>query len=166
MSKKRGFDQDDGPAPEQKSQGLGCCADGCPLVGTISPSTSGGNWRCWAHDRLQEPSQWGYLTGGITANLWLFKLADRINTMPLGEMEGQGHKITAFLEAKGRPDLVRLKDAAFDRTASIEPRHAWVMRLRNAAYAAAFAMVEQNWTGPKPGTVRQKMRELTEALTA
>lgn len=54
--KKRKFEEE---APAA-IHGPGCIANNCLLVGTVSDSTKGGPFHCWAHDRLQEASQWPF----------------------------------------------------------------------------------------------------------
>ena len=135
-------------APEQQGSSLACCAGNCPLTGTISTSTRGGNWRCWAHDRLEEASQWPYLTNGINQNLWLFRLAEKIVTMPGYDMEKlKAKEIESYLKSRGHAELCRQKNTGqFPERCEFEPRSAWATRLRNAAYAAAFSYVADNWS--------------------
>lgn len=129
-----------------ESNGLGCTAHDCPLCGTISDSPSGGNWKCWAHDRLEEASQWPYLTRGIQENRWLFNFADRITTMPLYDLEQKAEEIAGFLKSRDREDLCRLKnDGQFSERCAMEPHSMWANRLRSAAFNAAFSYVKSNW---------------------
>jgi hypothetical protein len=138
-------------------------ANDCPLAGTISDNTLGGGpWKCWAHDRVHEASQWPWLTQGIRANLWLFEIADLAGRIPLFDLE-QRHgdkRIDEFLERRGRPDLMRWRksplppEAArnpyWNRETADEPRPFWVKRLRNAAFDAAWEVVRENWRGVGP----------------
>jgi len=145
MTSKRRKPDDDQAAGEQ--HGLGCSANGCPLTGTISDSTGGGNWKCWAHDRLEEASQWPYLTRGINDNRWLFNLADRIATMPPYDIEQKAGEVASYLKSRDRADLCRAKnEGQWSERCAIEPRANWTMRLRNAAYSAAFEYVRENWS--------------------
>ena len=157
--KKRGFDQSD-ESQESKASSLACCADGCPLPGTFAPSISPkpGDWRCWAHDRLEEPSQWPFLTQGINGNLWLFRLAARIASIPMYDLERNEIAIRRYLAERGRADLQR----------EAEPVASWVSRICNAAFAAAFEHVEQHWTGAKKigRPVRQAIADLAHGMTA
>lgn len=137
---------EESPAQE-KTSGLGCMAHDCPLTGTISDSTAGGNWKCWAHDRLEEASQWPYLTKGIHENRWLFSLADRIATMPPYDLEKKAHEISSYLKARGREDLCRRdNDGSWSERVEHEPRAFWAGRLRGAAYEAAFSHVRNEWS--------------------
>jgi hypothetical protein len=125
---------------DKESGGLNCSAHGCPLVGAISRSTAGGNWRCWAHDSIDDPFQWPAITEGINENLWLFRVAERVATMPPYELETQkAEEIANYLKSRGRKDLCRLKnDGAGSDRVELEPRPYWSMRLRHAAFAAAM----------------------------
>lgn len=129
---------------------MACCAHNCPLVGTISPSTGGGSWRCWAHDRLEEASQWPYLTQGINENMWLFTAADHVLGMTPFDLErpGKAEDIGDRFAARGRPELRRLlarPEHVVWRTET-EPRTAWVVRIRAAAFNAAWDYVKANWS--------------------
>lgn len=137
--------------PTEKAHGgLGCSAHNCPLTGTMSHSTGGGgSFHCWAHDRIEEPSQWPYLTQGINENMWLFKVSDRVMTMPLYDLETvKNLEIENYLKSKDREDLCRgmKNDGQWSARCQTEPRTFWVMRLRNAAYKAAFEYVQANWS--------------------
>lgn len=128
--------------PENKEFSLACCAHGCPLVGTISASTKGGSWHCWAHDRLEKAEHWPLLTRWINDNLWLFHAADHLLKMSPYDFDrpGETSRIDARLSARGRDDLRRLMtrpEHARWRTQS-EPRVEWAARIRNAAYMEAF----------------------------
>lgn len=143
--KKRKFAEASEPDESSTHQGRGCIANNCPLVGSIS-NGSGGPFHCWAHDRLEESSQWPFLTQGINENLWLFKVADRVATLPLYDLERKQAEIAAYLAGRGMPELARMKnDGTWSERISHEPRSAWVGRLRNAAYKAAFDYVMQHW---------------------
>ena len=136
--KKTGSEQIHGP---------GCVANGCPMVGTISNSTHGGPFHCWAHDRMQEASQWPFMTHGITENLWLFKVAERVACMPLIDLDRKQSEIANYLAGRGRPELARAKNAGeWSERCEFEPRSSWVGRLRNAAYSAAMEHVKANWS--------------------
>jgi hypothetical protein len=126
-------------APTQ-TYGLGCVAHNCPLVGAISNSTHGGPFHCWAHDRLQEASQWPFLTHGINENLWLFRVAEKVACMSIFDLERKQNEIHDYLRGRGRADLCRLKNDGE------EPRPYWANRLRNAAYSAAMEYVKANWS--------------------
>ena len=129
---------------EQHSHGLGCIAHNCPLVGVHGAN---GGWVCWAHDRLEEASQWPYLTQGIRNNQWLFRVADKVAGMPLYDLEQKAAEIAAYLVQQGRSDLVRMKnDGSFSERCELEPRTNWAMRLRSAAYAKAVEYINDNWT--------------------
>lgn len=130
--------------------GFGCAAHGCPLPGVFSDATDGsGDYRCWAHDRSEESSQWPYLSQGIKLNGWLFKLAERVSTMPLYDIEQYSQAIEKYLDAKGRPDLNRLQnDGRWPEALTHEPRPYWVQRLRGAAFKAAMAYVDEHWVSP------------------
>lgn len=146
--KKRKFaDADDGVPDHQQSQGIGCIAHGCQLVGVISNSSGAGSqFHCWAHDRIREPSQWPFMTQGINENLWLFKVAERVACMPLFDLEKKQSEISNYLSGRGRPELSRQKNTGeWSERLSEEPRSAWANRLRNAAFKAAMAYVESNW---------------------
>ena len=132
---------------EESSSGLGCSAHDCPLTGTMSDSPGGGNWKCWAHDRLEEASQWPYLTRGIHEHRWLFNLADRIATMPPYNLEQKQPEITTYLKSRDRADLCRMKnEGEWSERCAMEPRANWAIRLRNAAYSAAMDYVKANWS--------------------
>lgn len=137
MRKLRQFadkQEDQAQKPQQKNS-LACCAHDCPLTGTISSSTSGGNWLCWAHDRAEEAADWPWLTKGIHENRWLFNLASRIISISPYELEVlKAQEIISFLRAKGREDLCR---QTID--GKQESRGSWGSRLRNAAYEAAMS---------------------------
>lgn len=125
---------------------LSCSAHNCPLVGVYGPIGSAGH--CWAHDRLEEASQWPYLTNGIRNNQWLFRVAEKIATMPMYDLEQKASEIDSYLRAQGRSDLCRMKNDSgqWSERLAIEPRSSWMSRLRNAAYKAAFEYVEANWS--------------------
>lgn len=125
-----------------------CVAHGCPLVGSISDATDGsGAYRCWAHDRAEESSQWPYLTAGIRANAWLFRMADKVMWVPLYEVERSAGPIEEYLTTKGRSDLQRTQnDGRWPDTLTHEPRSFWVQRLRGAAFEAAMGYVSEHWT--------------------
>lgn len=132
---------------EPQASTLACCAHNCPLPGTISRSTSGGNWHCWAHDALEEPTQWPYLTQGINENRWLFRVADKIATMPWYDLQNKQREIENYLRGQNREDLCRMKnDGQFSERCDQEPVSSWIGRLRSAAYAAAFDYVQKHWT--------------------
>lgn len=141
----------DRPEQEQRPEpphthGLGCSAHNCPLVGVYGQI--GGPGYCWAHDRLQEATQWPFLTQGIRNNQWLFRVAEKIATMPLYDLEKKSSEIDAYLKSQGRADLCRIKknEGEWSERCEIEPRINWMARMRNAAYKAAFEYVECNWS--------------------
>jgi hypothetical protein len=47
-----------------------CAAFGCPMLGTMSHSTSGGDWICWFHFG-KEASQWQQVTNELNRLNWL-----------------------------------------------------------------------------------------------
>lgn len=130
---------------KQESQGRGCCSVGCPNVGTISDSTHGGPFRCWAHDRMSDGAYWGLLTKGIEENRWLFKTADKVMVMPWYDLEElkKEQQINDYLSGQNRPDLARRMIDG-----KKEPVVQWVMRLRNAAFEAASSEAKaRGWSG-------------------
>lgn len=147
MRKIRQFtDKPEQQQPAQHVHGIGCSAHNCPLVGVYGPI--GGAGHCWAHDRLEEASQWPYLTQGIRNNQWLFRVAEKIATMPLYDLEQKSKEIDSYLRAQGRADLCRQANdkGEWSERLTVEPRPSWLSRLRNAAYKAAFEYVESNWS--------------------
>lgn len=134
--KKRKFGSDDQPQSDSHFHGLGCQAHGCPMIGVYGQI--GGAGTCWAHDRLREAEHWPLLTQGILANLWLFKVAEKIACMSWHDLDRQAAKIDGYLRDQGRSDLCRMKnEGEFSERCSMEPRKNWAVRLRNAAYAKA-----------------------------
>lgn len=134
--KKRRFDNDDQPQEKQGGHGLGCQAHGCPMIGVYGRIGDPGT--CWAHDRLREAEHWPLLTQGINANLWLFKVAEKIACMPLQDLDKQAATIDTYLKNQGRSDLCRQKnDGTYPERCAMEPRINWAIRLRNAAYSKA-----------------------------
>lgn len=131
---------------EPKTHGYLCGAHNCPLTAVYGQI--GGTGHCWAHDRLQEATQWPYLTQGIRNNQWLFRVAEKIATMPLYDLEKKAAEIDAYLRGQGREDLCRMKKntGEWSERCEIEPRINWMARMRNAAYKAAFEYVECNWS--------------------
>ena len=130
---------------EPKTHGYICSAHNCPLTAVYGQI--GGAGHCWAHDRLDEATQWPYLTQGIRNNQWLFRVAEKIATMPLCDLENKTPEIHAYLQSQGRSDLCRLKnEGKFSDRVEMEPRTNWIARMRNAAYKAAFEYVECNWS--------------------
>lgn len=132
---------------ERKSQGLGCCAHGCKLAGVFSDSVKGGgNFRCWAHDRIDNPRYWDFLTTGINENFLLFRFADRLLTTPLfvletkkkGEAKTGEQKANDYLVMNGFPELARKENTGqwSDRITK-EPLQNWVGRIRIAAFDLA-----------------------------
>lgn len=96
----------------EESRGTGCSSHGCPLAGTISRSTAGGNWLCWAHDMTEEAHLWGTLTRGIEDHRWLFAVADRVSVLSSVEIErsGKQKEIDSYLTSRNRGDLARKKN--------------------------------------------------------
>lgn len=146
--KKRKFGNDDDSTEKTPNQGLGCIAHGCQLVGVFSNSSGAGSqFHCWAHDQLREPSKWPFLTQGITENLWLFKVAEKVACMPLMDLEKKQSEISAYLAGRGRPELARQKNTGeWSERLTEEPRTSWVGRLHNAAFKAAMGYVDANWS--------------------
>jgi hypothetical protein len=139
----------DAASDEQSHHGNGCIGHNCPLRGTISDSPAGGNWKCWAHDRLEEASQWPYLTHGINENLWLFKVADRVATMTPVDIDAGGKQaeVDLYLRSRNRDDLVRqVNRGEYSERVKLEPIEHWRRRLREAAYALAKGYVDEQWT--------------------
>jgi len=133
-------------ASKSESGGLGCSAHGCPLVGTISKSTAGGNWLCWAHELTEEAHLWPEVTRGIEDNRWLFSVADRIAVMSSVELERNGklEEINNYLASRNRKDLIRMKNnGEWSERIEMEPLPYWRMRLRHAAYAAATGRLDK-----------------------
>ena len=97
---------------------------------------------------LLEATQWPYLTQGIRNNQWLFRVAEKIATMPLYDLEKKSIEIDSYLKSQGRSDLCRIKknEGEWSDRCEIEPRINWMARMRNAAYKAAFEYVECNWS--------------------
>lgn len=124
---------------KQESQGRGCCAVGCPNAGTISDSTKGGPFRCWAHDRMSDGAYWGLLTKGIEENIWIFKVANRVAHLPLYELEEKAYEIDNYLASQNRTDLRRKEG---------ETCPDWIGRLRHAAFEAASSEAKaRGWKG-------------------
>lgn len=87
------------------------------------------------------------LTQGITENLWLFKVAERVACMPPVDLDRKQSEIATYLAGRGRPELARAKNAGeWSERCVWEPRSAWAGRLRNAAYALAIENVKANWS--------------------
>jgi hypothetical protein len=147
--KKRRFSEEADRVSESQghghsqSQGRGCIADGCPLAGTMSNSTKGGPFHCWAHDRLLEAYHWPAMTKAINDNLWIFRVAEKVACMSLFDLERKQNDIHAYLRGRGRDDLCRLKnDGEWSDRCAEEPRPYWAIRLRNAAYSVAVAQID------------------------
>jgi len=162
--KKRKFGNDDETPESTSGHGRGCLAHGCQLARVFSNST-GGEFHCWAHDRLREPSQWPFLTQGITENLWLFRVAERVACMPLFDLDRKQSEIGSYLAGRGRPELARLKNTGewSDRCPD-EPRSYWVGRLRNAAFKAAMEYVNRNWSRAAVGRFPSPALAKAEAM--
>lgn len=47
-----------------------CCAHGCPMLGTTSRSTTGGDWVCFIHAGA-EPGRWQQITAELNRLAWL-----------------------------------------------------------------------------------------------
>lgn len=134
--------------PENEGRGLLCVAHNCPLVGTISDSTAGGNWKCWAHDRLDDPKQTPFLTQGINDNIWIFNFQNRVITMPQYDLSKKRGEIENFLRAKGKEFLIQKPNTGeWPANLKYEPWPFWICRIRAEAYKMAFDYVVQHWMG-------------------
>jgi hypothetical protein len=150
---------------DSEHRGFGCVAHGCPLPGVFSDSTTGGgDWRCWAHDRAEDSSQWPFLTQGIKLNGWLFRLADKVAAAAPYDLERNALSIECYLAQKGRADLSRQKNTGeWPETLTHEPRSYWVQRLRGAAFKAAMAYVDEHWMSPAVRRQKALMAEFAGA---
>lgn len=114
-----------------------CAAYGCPMIGTMSASTSGGDFMCCLHFG-KEPNELQAITVEINRNLWLAEAIRDIRCSARNPGWRETYqKIINDLTVAGRDDLMPKHDGLI----------AWMVRLETELLAqvkaAAPASVQQ-----------------------
>jgi len=87
-----------------------CAAYGCPLDGSISPSTTGGGpWFCFLHYGIKA-DQRDAVTVKIRERAWLMRLMDRVYACFPNDWDASRPLAREYCEKHSRPDLGPIGD--------------------------------------------------------
>lgn len=111
-----------------------CAAYGCPMLGTMSDGTGGGDFMCHVHYR-KPPGLWQTITVEVNRNEWLARAIRDLRARSHNPAWRQTYeRITQDLAAAGRTDLAQGRS-------SID---GWMIRLEAELAAHVKAMLEQS----------------------
>lgn len=106
--------------PPRKTDPARCTAYGCPLLGTLSASTAGGNWWCFAHHG-KDVGQFQRITSDLHRVKWLLKAISDVRTR-----DQHADYPAAFQRIEHDFALAQRKDLLWTEGETVEQ---WLVRL-------------------------------------
>lgn len=118
-----------------ESKGVNCVAHSCPMLGTSSRNTTGGDWCCFIHAG-SEASRWQSITAELNRLSWMVHIVRDIRALGLGQ--------TPFSEilTNARKQFISAQRSDLLMQEREEPT-AWMIRLE-AVLAESCRVQRQN----------------------